>query len=60
MHAPAGAVHKGAFPNPIHNTKIRPMFVTIGRINCFMKPAANAALFFIDTDIKLSPTAPWR
>ena len=45
LHAPAGAVHKGSFPNPIHNTKIRPMFVTIGRINCFMKPAVPAGLF---------------
>ena len=47
LHAPAGAVHKGAFPNSIHNTKIRPMFVTIGRINCFMKPAAKSGAFFV-------------
>ena len=35
LHAPAGAVHKGAFPNLIRNTKIRPMLVTIGRILLF-------------------------
>ena len=41
-------LHKGAFPKPIHNTKIRPMIVTIGRINCFtnthLKPAGICSI----------------
>ena len=32
-------------PTPTHNMKIRPMIVTMGRINCFTKPRRTGGVF---------------
>ena len=39
-------LHKGAFSKTVHIRKIRPMILTIGRINCFTDTALRPVCFF--------------